>query len=96
MLLQVLRSIIQHWSELITSTTTEETNEVYLQKLSLSVSRCIIRPKHDTPLTLDDRFPTLLVADLVSRCAEIFESVDLLKTKQSEDRFVSALPSFLS
>ena len=66
---------------------------MFLQKLSLSVARCLLRPKQETPLTLDDRFPTLLFIDLVKSYDEIFKSADELKTKQREDRCALSLPS---
>lgn len=82
-----MRAIISHFSKLVESTESKEPRDVYLQKLSLSVSRCIIRPKHDTPLTHDDRFPQLLFIDLVSRYAEIFKYADELKAAQRDDRY---------
>lgn len=83
---QVLRAVISHFSNLIKSTQTDESEEVYLQKLSLSMSRCIIRPKVETALTLDDRHPVLLFADLVKNFEGVFKAADELKSKQREDR----------
>ncbi|CEQ38565.1 SPOSA6832_00007, partial [Sporobolomyces salmonicolor] len=38
---------------------------IYLQKLALSLSRPLLRPKVETALTLDDRFPALVVAEVL-------------------------------
>ncbi|KAM0753052.1 hypothetical protein T439DRAFT_378788 [Meredithblackwellia eburnea MCA 4105] len=85
--LEVLRTLISHFVDLVKSTKTDESDEVYLQKLALSVARCLLRPKVDTALTLDDRFPTLLFIDLIKSYDVIFASADELKTKQREDRY---------
>lgn len=85
--LEVLRVLIRHFHQLISTTKTDEPDEVYLQKLSLSVARSLIRPKVETPITLDDRFPGLLFIDLIKHYDEIFGSADELKTKQREDRY---------
>ena len=85
--LEVLRTLITHFNKLIASTKTDESDDVFLQKLALSVARCILRPKVETPLTLDDRFPSLLFVDLVKSSDVVFQSADELKTKQREDRY---------
>ncbi|KAL8293658.1 hypothetical protein RQP46_000359 [Phenoliferia psychrophenolica] len=85
--LEVLRVLIQHFATLIKDTKTDESDEVFLQKLALSVARCVLRPKVETSLTLDDRFPTLLLVDLVKNFDVIFHSADELKSKQREDRY---------
>ncbi|KAI5476919.1 Rho GTPase-activating protein [Pseudohyphozyma bogoriensis] len=85
--LEVLRVLIRHFKDLLASTKTEESDEVYLQKLALSVARCIVRPKQESALTLDEKFPALLFIDLVKHFDEIFSSADELKTKQREDRY---------
>ncbi|KAK4706180.1 hypothetical protein P7C70_g14, partial [Phenoliferia sp. Uapishka_3] len=87
--LEVLRVLIDHFVKLIASTTTEESDDVFLQKLSLSFARCLLRPKVETSLTLDDRFPSLLFVDLIKEHEVVFKSADELKTKQREDRFVT-------
>ncbi|KAM0793656.1 hypothetical protein ACM66B_001087 [Microbotryomycetes sp. NB124-2] len=81
---QVLRLVIKHFSDLVSSTKTDEADDVYLQKLSLSLARCVIRPRYETAITLDDRFPALLFADLVRQFDVIFSSADQLKSGRVE------------
>ncbi|KAK4057745.1 Rho-GTPase-activating protein 8 [Microbotryomycetes sp. JL221] len=84
--LAVLRLVIEHFARLIDETKTDETDEVYLQKLSLSLARCVVRPRFETAISLDDRFPTLLFADLVRHHTVIFSSADQLKSGR-DDRY---------
>ncbi|KDE06877.1 hypothetical protein MVLG_02765 [Microbotryum lychnidis-dioicae p1A1 Lamole] len=88
--LEVVRAMILYFAEMIQSTPTEgtETDEVYLQKLALSVARCLVRPRQETSLSIDDRFPTLVFSDLVKNHAVIFASADELKhSKTREERY---------
>ncbi|KAK4046385.1 Rho-GTPase-activating protein 8 [Microbotryomycetes sp. JL201] len=84
--LEVLRYVMRHFHELLNSTKTDEADEVYLQKLSLSLARCVLRPRYETAITLDDRFPALLFSDLVRQFEVIFSSADELKSERT-DRF---------
>ena len=87
--LSVLKLVINHFAELINSTKTDEADEVYIQKLSLSFGRCLVRPKVETALTLDDRFPVLLFADLVRSADEVFGAADELRDGgKREDRYL--------
>ncbi|SCZ91402.1 BZ3500_MvSof-1268-A1-R1_Chr1-2g01385 [Microbotryum saponariae] len=90
--LEVVRAMILYFAEMIQSTPTDtegtETDEVYLQKLALSVARCLVRPRQETSLSIDDRFPTLVFSDLVKNHAVIFASADELKhSKKREERY---------
>ena len=85
--LEVLRVLMQHFTKLIHQTKTDESDDVFLQKLALSLARCVLRPKVETPISLDDRFPSLLFVDLVKNFDVIFDAADELKSKQREDRY---------
>lgn len=87
--LSVLKLVITHFANLINSTKTDEPDEVYLQKLSLSFGRALVRPKVETALTLDDRFPVLLFADLVRGAGEVFAAADELRDGgRRDDRYM--------
>ncbi|SCV67987.1 BQ2448_108 [Microbotryum intermedium] len=88
--LEVVRAMILYFVDLINTTPTEETetDEVYLQKLALSVARCLVRPRQETSLSIDDRFPALLFSDLVKNHEVIFAAADELKhSKLREERY---------
>ncbi|KAJ7281780.1 hypothetical protein C8J57DRAFT_82609 [Mycena rebaudengoi] len=82
--LYVLDVIVSHLRNLIDNTKVEETEEVYLSKLALSVGRTIIRPKFETVLSLQDRHPTLLFIDLVKNYAAIIPPTIARKKRESE------------
>lgn len=93
--LRVVKAMITHFAKMMkgTSAQQQESNvraahddedDVYLQKLALSTARCFLRPKVDTSMTLDDRFPALLVADLVRACDEVFEAADQLRVGRDD------------
>ncbi|KAJ7801733.1 hypothetical protein B0H13DRAFT_2259794 [Mycena leptocephala] len=58
-----LDAVVSHLRNLIDTTTVEETEEVYLTKLALSVGRSIIRPKFESELSIQDRHPTCKAQD---------------------------------
>jgi hypothetical protein len=82
---QVLHSIILHLATLVSTTKTDEGDDVFLRKLALSTSRVFVRPRVETPLTLDDRWPAMLLQDLIRHHEEIFKAAeDVQKTHRDE------------
>ncbi|KAJ7115832.1 hypothetical protein C8R44DRAFT_793397 [Mycena epipterygia] len=82
--LYVLDAVLSHLRNLIDTTTVEETEEVYITKLALSVGRSIIRPKIESELSIQDRHPTLLFIDLVKSYAAIIPPTIARKKRESE------------
>ncbi|KAH8116279.1 hypothetical protein DFH11DRAFT_1828006 [Phellopilus nigrolimitatus] len=68
---------------LIDTTTVEETNEVYMTKLALSMGRTILRPKVETELSIQDRHPILLFNDLLKHFDEIIPPTIARKKRDS-------------
>ncbi|OCH93651.1 hypothetical protein OBBRIDRAFT_790007 [Obba rivulosa] len=87
--LAVLDTIVTHLKELIDSTTEaegEESNEVYVNKLALSLGRNILRPKQETEFSIQDRHPTLLFIDLITKYDAILPPTIAKKKRESERR----------
>ncbi|KZT27869.1 hypothetical protein NEOLEDRAFT_1154840 [Neolentinus lepideus HHB14362 ss-1] len=82
--LYVLDAIVAHLRNLIDSTTTEESNEVYITKLALTMGRTVLRPKFETEISVQDRHPTLLFMDLVNHYSEILPQTIVKKKRESE------------
>ncbi|KAK6992218.1 hypothetical protein R3P38DRAFT_3408860 [Favolaschia claudopus] len=82
----VLDAIVSHVRNLIDTTTVEETEEVYITKLALSVGRSIIRPKFESELSIQDRHPTLLFIDLVKNYSAIIPPTLARKKPEAESR----------
>ncbi|KAJ6591706.1 hypothetical protein DFH09DRAFT_182307 [Mycena vulgaris] len=80
----VMDAVVNHLRNLIDTTTVEETEEVYITKLALSVGRTIIRPKFESELSIQDRHPTLLFIDLVKSYAAIIPPTIARKKRESE------------
>ncbi|KAI1796635.1 hypothetical protein LXA43DRAFT_1071262 [Ganoderma leucocontextum] len=87
--LLVLDALIKHLKGLIKSTSESETesNEVYVTKLALSMSRTILRPKQENTYSIQDRHPALLFMDLVNKYDQILPPA-ILKKKRESDRKV--------
>ncbi|KZS94423.1 hypothetical protein SISNIDRAFT_42434 [Sistotremastrum niveocremeum HHB9708] len=83
--LNVLDALLLHWKELIDTTQTEESKEVFTTKLALSVARTILRPKLETEITIQDRHPTLFFIDLIKYYTELMPPV-LARKKRESDR----------
>ncbi|BGP52565.1 Rho-GTPase-activating protein 8 [Rhodotorula sphaerocarpa] len=83
----VLHLFIRNLAKLVEETTTDEPLEVYLHKLSLSLARPLLRPKHTTPLSLDDRFPAAVVALLLSHQEQVFRKAGEIAKKEREERY---------
>ncbi|KAF8347678.1 hypothetical protein F5887DRAFT_953662 [Amanita rubescens] len=83
--LYVMDALIKHLNELVDSTAIpEETDEVYITKLALSLGRAVIRPKQETELSIQDRHPALLFIDLMSNYEEILPPTIAKKKHESE------------
>ncbi|KAH9819943.1 hypothetical protein DFH28DRAFT_1021481 [Melampsora americana] len=82
--LMVLDQLISHLSSLIKSTQTDESNEVFLTKLGLSLSRCLIRPKVETAVTLSDRFQSLFLIDLINHYDRILPKAISIRSELIE------------
>ncbi|KAJ7077876.1 hypothetical protein B0H15DRAFT_557408 [Mycena belliarum] len=82
--LYVLDAIVSHLRKLIDTTTVDETEEVFITKLALSVGRTIIRPKFESELSIQDRHPTLLFIDLVKNYTAIIPPTIARKKRESE------------
>ncbi|GHJ86351.1 hypothetical protein NliqN6_2753 [Naganishia liquefaciens] len=68
----ILDTLFTHLHELIENTKTEEADDVYITKLSLSLGRAILRPPTESAVTLQDRTPSRLFIDLYTHRTEIF------------------------
>ncbi|KAF9525966.1 hypothetical protein CPB83DRAFT_877053 [Crepidotus variabilis] len=82
--LYVLDAILKHLKNLVATTKVEETDEVFFTKLALSVGRTIIRPRTETPLSIQDRHPTALFIDLLKHYDAILPPTISRKKRESE------------
>ncbi|KAK2463698.1 hypothetical protein APHAL10511_004449 [Amanita phalloides] len=83
--LYVLNAFIKHLNELVDSTAVpDETDQVYITKLALSLGRAIVRPKQESELSIQDRHPTLLFVDLMTNYDEILPPTIAKKKHESE------------
>ncbi|KAH9995488.1 hypothetical protein BJV77DRAFT_1059663 [Russula vinacea] len=82
--LYVLDAIVLHLKELIDNTEVEETDEVYLTKLSLSVGRTILRPKVETSVSVQGRHPAMFFVDLVNHYADVLPPTIARKKADTE------------
>ncbi|KAI0675535.1 hypothetical protein C8Q78DRAFT_1181568 [Trametes maxima] len=84
--LLVLDIIVKHLRDLIASTSESETesNELYITKLALSLGRTVLRPKQENEFSIQDRHPTLLFIDLLSKYDEIIPPAIAKKKRESE------------
>ncbi|KAJ3908094.1 hypothetical protein F5879DRAFT_794340 [Lentinula edodes] len=82
--LYVLDAIVSHLRKLIENTKVEESDEVYVTKLALSIGRTVVRPKFETELTIQDRHPTLLFLDLMKDYEAILPPTIARKKRESE------------
>ena len=85
---QVIRSLIVHLANLLAATkSTPEEYDLHLTKLSLTLSRCLLRPVAYNSLNIDDRFPATVFCELV-RKAELFEKAEAMrKERGAEERY---------
>ncbi|KAJ4473838.1 hypothetical protein J3R30DRAFT_3296406 [Lentinula aciculospora] len=82
--LYVLDAIVSHLKKLIENTKVEESDEVYITKLALSIGRTVVRPKFETEITIQDRHPTLLFLDLLKNYEDILPPTIARKKRDSE------------
>ncbi|KAF8845130.1 hypothetical protein BDN67DRAFT_962064 [Paxillus ammoniavirescens] len=84
--LYVLDAVVTHLRTLIQSTSVDESDDIYMTKLALSIGRTIIRPKIETNLSIQDRHPTLLFLDLLKNYESILPPAIAKKKRESERR----------
>jgi len=85
--LLTLDAIVKHLKELIANTPAaeaDETNEVYITKLALTMGRTILRPKQETEFSIQDRHPTLLFMDLINKYDAIVPPAIERKKRESQ------------
>ncbi|KAF9218988.1 hypothetical protein BS17DRAFT_790309 [Gyrodon lividus] len=82
----VLDAVVAHLLTLIQSTSVQESDDIYMTKLALSIGRTIIRPKIETELSIQDRHPTLLFLDLLKNYDSILPPTIAKKKRESERR----------
>ncbi|ODO07026.1 hypothetical protein I350_04393 [Cryptococcus amylolentus CBS 6273] len=82
-----LNAVIKHFRDLVDNTKSNEPNEVYVTKLALSLIKtiAILRPQHESHLTIGDRTPSLFLADLINHYPALFPPLlHKLKTESAE------------
>ncbi|KZV71565.1 hypothetical protein PENSPDRAFT_734057 [Peniophora sp. CONT] len=84
--LYALDALITHIRALIENTNSNEENQVYIAKLSLSLGRTILRPKHESPVALQDRHPAMFFIDLVDLYKDLIPPVIAKKKNETERR----------
>ncbi|KIK99806.1 hypothetical protein PAXRUDRAFT_822344 [Paxillus rubicundulus Ve08.2h10] len=84
--LHVMDAIVTHLRTLIQSTSVDESDDIYMTKLALSIGRTIIRPKIETDLSIQDRHPTLLFLDLLKNYESVLPPAIAKKKRESERR----------
>ncbi|KAF8273068.1 hypothetical protein EI94DRAFT_1795447 [Lactarius quietus] len=94
--LQVLDAVVLHLKTLIETTDVEETDEMYVTKLALSIGRTILRPKFETSVSVQDRHPTAFFVDLVKHYEDVLPPTIAKKKADTERKVPSGnglLPS---
>ncbi|GAA5846868.1 hypothetical protein JCM9279_004472 [Rhodotorula babjevae] len=84
---EVLHALVDHLSRLISTTSTPEPLATYIHKLSLSLSRPLLRPAVETALTLDDRFPAVFLSTLLSSSSDLFVAASDIAKKHRDERY---------
>ncbi|KAF7770556.1 hypothetical protein Agabi119p4_6530 [Agaricus bisporus var. burnettii] len=82
--LYVLDAIVKHLRALIDNTKVEESDEVFITKLALSVGRAVLRPRFETEISIQDRHPTLLFIDLLKNYTVLLPPTITRKKRESE------------
>ncbi|KAH9074720.1 hypothetical protein EDB83DRAFT_2352927 [Lactarius deliciosus] len=82
--LYVLDALVLHLKALIENTDVEETDEVYVTKLALSIGRTVLRPKSETSVSVQDRHPTAFFVDLVKHHADVLPPTIAKKRADTE------------
>ncbi|VDC00964.1 unnamed protein product [Peniophora sp. CBMAI 1063] len=84
--LYALDALISHIRTLIENTNSDEENKVYIAKLSLTLGRTILRPKHESPVSLQDRHPAMFFIDLVDLYQDLIPPTIAKKKNETERR----------
>ncbi|KAF8311350.1 hypothetical protein DL93DRAFT_2149666 [Clavulina sp. PMI_390] len=82
--LLVLDAIVKHLVDLIEATPEgTEPKEVYVTKLALSMGRSILRPQHETQVSIQERHPTTFFIDLINNYALVLPAAITEKKRES-------------
>ncbi|GAA5899161.1 GTPase-activating protein RGD2 [Sporobolomyces salmoneus] len=73
--------------EPISDSPSSDSRQTYLSKLSLSLSRPLLRPKQETALTLDDRFPAIVVGELLKGGEGLMHEIEEAAKKERQERY---------
>ncbi|KAG8972691.1 hypothetical protein FRB90_010164 [Tulasnella sp. 427] len=84
--LRVLSALLSHLKELIDTTTTEESNDLYLTKLALSMGRSILRPKQENTMSIQVKHVHTFFADLIKHYDAVIPSTIERKKKEVAQR----------
>ena len=85
--LVVLDALLSHLKALIDSTTTNEADSDYIGKLGATLGPCILRPSVDSDKTLNDRFPSQFLIDLLKYYPDLLPPTLEKKDKVEEERY---------
>ncbi|KAF8327151.1 uncharacterized protein EI90DRAFT_2998640 [Cantharellus anzutake] len=87
--LLVLDEIIKHLNKL-TKDTEEGTEpaDIYRNKLALSLGRAILRPRIETPLSVQDKHPTVFFIDLLTHYENVLPKAIQQKRRDSGSRLI--------
>ncbi|GAA6020318.1 hypothetical protein JCM11491_005328 [Sporobolomyces phaffii] len=85
--LQIFLTHLYPLTSIEPSSSSSDSAQTYLSKLSLSLSRPLLRPKQETALTLDERFPVAVVGQLLKGGRELFGEIEASAAKERHERF---------
>ncbi|GAA5923312.1 GTPase-activating protein RGD2 [Sporobolomyces koalae] len=87
---ETLRALLESVYPLVALEPTSDASdsrETYRSKLSLSLARPLIRPKHETALTLDDKLPSIVVRELLVGGEDLLKEIEAVAQKDREERY---------
>ncbi|KIO24816.1 hypothetical protein M407DRAFT_25778 [Tulasnella calospora MUT 4182] len=86
--LKVLDLLVSHLKELIDTTTTEESNDLYVTKLALSMGRSILRPKQENTMSIQMKHVHTFFGDLIKHYDAVLPQTVERKKKEMAQRAV--------
>ncbi|KAG9037564.1 hypothetical protein FRB95_005146 [Tulasnella sp. JGI-2019a] len=86
--LKVLDAVVTHLKTLIDTTTTPESNDMYITKLSMSMGRSILRPRQETSMSIQSNHAHRFFADLIRHHEDLLPPVLEQKKRESAQRAV--------
>ncbi|KAG8916646.1 hypothetical protein FRC01_002944, partial [Tulasnella sp. 417] len=84
--LKVLNVLVSHLKELVDTTTTEESNDVYVTKLALSMGRSILRPKQENAMSIEMKHVHTFFGDLIKHYDAVLPQTVERKKKEMAQR----------